>query len=128
MKLIVSCFISLTLLFNLSFANITLPDANNLFRQSTTDNFVTQSTTDFVTLIDENMGGGLNAILLLVYKIGIAIAIIATVVLAMKLMLTNPAKKAEVKAAILPYLIGLLLLIAGVRIAITIIEVYTELF
>lgn len=120
MKLIVSCFISLTLLFNLSFANITLPDANNLFRQSTTDNFV--------TLIDENMGGGLNAILLLVYKIGIAIAIIATVVLAMKLMLTNPAKKAEVKAAILPYLIGLLLLIAGVRIAITIIEVYTELF
>lgn len=119
MKLIVSCFISLTLLFNLSFANITLPDADNLF---------SQSTTDFVDKIDENMGGGLNAILLLVYKIGIAVAIIATVVLAIKLMLTNPAKKAEVKAAILPYLIGLLLLIAGVRIAITIIEVYTELF
>lgn len=121
MKLIVSCFISLTLLFNLSFAiTITLPNADNLFSQSTENNFVEK--------IDENMGGGLNAILLLVYKIGIAVAIIATVVLAIRLMLTNPTRKAEVKAAILPYLIGLLLLIAGVRIAITIIEVYTELF
>ena len=37
------------------------------------------------------------------------------------------AKKAEVKAALMPYLIGLLLLIAGVPIAIRVIEIYTQL-
>lgn len=121
MKLIVSCLISLTLLFNMSFANIMLPNANNLFTNS-------DEGVDFIDTMDTSMGPGLNAILLLLYKVGCAIAVIATGVIAIKLLLAGPAQKAEIKAAILPYLIGLLLLIAGVRIAIKVIEAYTILF
>ncbi len=119
MRLIVSCLISLTLLFNMSFANIEFPNANNLF---------VNANQGFVDTLDSKLGGGLNAILLAVYKVGYTLAVIATLVIAIKLILTTPAKKAEVKAALMPYLIGLLLLIAGVSIAIKVIEMYTKLF
>ena len=119
MRLIVSCLVSLTLLFNMSFANIAFPDANNLFKNPTGN---------FVDRLDLGLGGGLNTILLALYKVGYTLAVIATVLIAIKLILTSPAKKAEVKAAFMPYLIGLLLLIAGVPIAIKVIEAYTILF
>ena len=119
MRLIVSCFVSLMLLVNTCFAKISLPNANNLFNNSDKS---------FINTLDTSLGPGLNTILLAVYKVGYAVAIIATVIIAIKLLLTTPAKKAEVKAAIMPYLIGLLLLIAGVPIAIKVIEIYTGIF
>lgn len=117
MKLIVSCFISLTLLFNLSFASAI--NGNNLLKEADSG---------LLEALDTGMGPGMKALLLMVYKIGYCLAIIVTVVLAIKLLLTDSRRKAEVKAAILPYLIGLLLLIAGVPIAIKVIEAYTILF
>ena len=116
MRLIVSCLVSLTLLFNMSFAAIT---GNNLIKDS--DSGLLES-------LESGMLVGMQQLLLMLYKIGYCLAIIVTIVLAIKLLLTSPAKKAEVKAAVLPYLIGLLLLIAGVPIAIKVIEMYTKLF
>ena len=118
MKLIVSCFVSLMLIFNIGLANIVFPNANNLFRD--------QNTT-FIDTVDISIGSGLNTILLAVYKIGYTIAVVATMVLAMKLLLTTPAKKAAVKTALMPYFIGLLLLVAGVPIATKVIQIYTQL-
>lgn len=120
MKLIVSCLISLTLLFNMSFADVsTNINGNNLF---------IGSDSRLLKALDIGMVAGMQALLQMLYKIGYCLAIIVTIALAFKLLLTSPAKKAEVKAAILPYLIGLLLLIAGVPIAIKVIEAYTILF
>ena len=121
MKLIVSCLVSLTLLFNMSFAGGTsiAINGNNLFNGSNED---------LLESLDSGMVTGMQQLLLMLYKIGYCLAIIVTIALAIKLLLTSPAKKAEVKAAVLPYLIGLLLLIAGVPIAIKVIEAYTILF
>lgn len=117
MKPVIVCLISLFLIFNVSFASF--PNAENLFRGANSD---------FVTKIDSNMGDGLKAILLLVYKIGYALAVSILLVIAIKLILATPAKKAEMKEGLLPYLIGLLLLIAGVPLAIMVIENLTLLF
>ena len=170
MRLIVSCFISIMLVFNTSYAGLggpmfdtdrsyaedieqkqgenstssknggktildqgaeaaeyfdsrtapalKLPNANNLFNGQ--DNA-------FINSIDTSMGTGLSQILLLVLKVGYAVAIAVTLILAIKLMLTSPAKKAEAKAAALPYIIGLLLVVAGVKLATIVIEAYTKL-
>lgn len=121
MKLIVSCFTSFLLLFNICFAaGAVLPNANNLFEGSNDR---------FIEVIDSSDAGqGLNAILLLLYKVGYGVAIIVTMILAIKLIITSPSKKADVKAGVAPYLIGLLLLIVGVPIAIKIIELFTLVF
>lgn len=118
MKLIVSCFVSFMLLLNVGLADIVFPNANNLF--------VGQDTS-FIDTVDTSIGPGLNTILLAVYKVGYAIAVVATVVIAIKLLLTTPAKKAEVKSALMPYLIGLLLLVAGATLATKVIEILTTI-
>lgn len=115
MKLIVSCLVSIMLLFNVSLA---LPNANNLFLN--TDD-------EFINAIDGSLGAPLNALLLLLYKVGYTLAVAIAVILAIKLMFTTPAKKAEVKAAFTPYFIGLLLVIVGVPIATKVIEFFTIL-
>lgn len=120
MKLIVSCLISIIMLFNLGLATqYEIPNANQLF--SNMDTSLIQS-------VDTAMGDGLNSLLYLLYVIGIVIAIIVALVLAIKLLFTTPAKKAEVKAAVAPFLIGLLLLFAGVPIAMSIISIFTTIF
>lgn len=126
MRLIVSCFISLILLFNVGLAvdpssppKIALPNANSLFEDINPE---------FIEEIDRSLGSGLNALLLFLYNIGYGIALIVTIVIAIKLMLTQPSKKAEVKEALMPYLLGLLFLVAGVPIAIKVIELFTKIF
>ncbi len=125
MRLIVSCLVSLTLLFNMSFASgaSNAINGNNLFIGSNS-----KDSDKLLESLDSGMVTGMQQLLLMLYKIGYCLAIIVTIALAIKLLLTSPAKKAEVKAAVLPYLIGLLLLIAGVPIAIKVIEAYTILF
>ena len=141
MRLIVSCFISIMLVFSTSYASVgnpvsgtnhgqvemsgsytrpalRLPNANNLFANQDDA---------FINSIDTSMGTGLSQILLLVLKVGYAVAIAVTLILAIKLMLTSPAKKAEAKAAALSYIIGLLLVVAGVKLATIVIEAYTKL-
>lgn len=118
MKSVMACLISLLLLMNVSYC-ATLPNANSLFEGS--DSFM-------VDKIDESMGEGFNAILLVGYKIGTVVAVIVAVILAIKLMLTTPSKKAEVKQSMVPFLIGLLFLIAGVSIAIEVIKIFTTIF
>lgn len=122
MKLIVSCFISLMLIFNIGLAapSVTLPDANNLFKENALDD-------DFIRSID-NMSTGLSALLTLVLQVGYGVAIVVTGIFAVKILLASPAKKAEVKASLTPYFLGLLLLIAGVTIAVKVIEIYTQIF
>ena len=118
MRLIVSCLVSLMMLVNVGWATAALPNANNLFKNQDTS---------YIDVIDSSMGAGLNTLLLAIYKIGYTVAVIATILIAIKLLLTSPSKKAEVKSALMPYLIGLLLLVAGVPIATKVIEIYTEL-
>ena len=120
MKLIVSCFISLILIFNVGLAyGSALPNPNS---------FLENVNPHLINRFDAGLGPGFKAILLMLYKVGYGVALVVTAILAIKLILTSPSKKAEVKASILPYLIGLLLLVAGVPIAIKVMEIYTILF
>lgn len=123
MKLIVSCFVSLMLMFNVGLADVSvqLPDANNLFKYNdgTDDSFISSI---------NGMSEGLNSLLTLVLQVGYGVAIVVTAIFAIKILLASPAKKAEVKASLAPYFLGLLFLVAGVTIATKVIEIYTQLF
>ena len=121
MKLIVSCFVSLMLMLNVGLADIQLPNANNLFISNDGHD------AEFIKSINE-MSDGLNALLVLLLQIGYGVALVVAAIFAIKILLASPAKKAEVKASLAPYFLGLLFLVAGVTIATKVIEIYTQLF
>ena len=97
-----------------------LPNANE---------FIKSAKGDIVNAVDSSdVGASLSGILLLVYKVGYAVAVIALFYFAIQLMIAPAQKKSEVKSALTPYIIGLLLLVAGVPIATMIIRMFLKIF
>ncbi|MBP3284032.1 MAG: hypothetical protein J6M02_00850 [Clostridia bacterium] len=103
-----------------SFAGPALPNANA---------FLASAESNIVEAVDSSeVGSSLSGILLLVYKVGYGAAVVILFYLAIQLMIAPAQKKGEVKAALTPYLIGLLLLVAGVPIATMIIKMFISIF
>lgn len=123
MKLIVSCFTSLMLMVNVALASsvVHLPNGSNLFLKNG------ETATKFINDINA-MSGGLQGLLVLLLQVGYGVALVVAAIFAVKILLASPAKKAEVKASLTPYFLGLLLLVGGVTIAAKVIEIYTQLF
>lgn len=77
---------------------------------------------------DSPIGNGLAGILAVLYKVGYPLAVGIFLIIAIQLIIAPPQKKGEAKAALTPFFIGLLLLVAGVHIAVLIIGSFTTLF
>lgn len=66
-----------------------------------------------------------NTILGILQYIGVAVAIIATLILAMKYMYSSPDEKAEVKKKLIPYIIGGVLVCGAVQL-VKLLEIFTK--
>ena len=126
MRVIFSIIFSLILLFNTTFAAdepFKLPfDGTAFIRAGSGD------VDEYVNAIDEGLGNGLVSILALLYQIGDVIAICVFIFFGIKYLIATPQKKADLKASMYPYFVGLLLYIAGVPIAILIINIFINVF
>jgi len=74
------------------------------------------------------LGNGLEAILVLLYQIGDVVAVCVFIYFGIMYLLATPQKKADLKASMYPYFVGLLLYIVGVPIAISIINIFINVF
>lgn len=125
MRIVFSVILCLTLFLNTAFAAPSLPNAGNLIQAGRSGKL---TTSELVGAIDENISGGLVTILQLLYKAGLGIAVCIFIFICIKVLITSPQQKAQLKASLYPYFIGLLLFIAGVPIAIFIINIFTKFF
>lgn len=66
-----------------------------------------------------------NTILGILQYIGVGVAVIATLMLAMKYMYTSPDEKAEVKKKLIPYIIGGFLVFGAVQL-VKLVEIFTK--
>ena len=121
-RMIIALIVALILIVP-SFASPALPNANAFLVAGK------EQGPKIIDAIDSSeVGQALSGILLLVYKVGYGVAVIILFYIAIQMIIAPAQKKAEVKAALTPYLIGLLLLVAGVPIATMIIKIFTETF
>lgn len=127
MRKFFSIIFSLILLFNIFTADVyafSLPfNGDNLIKAG--DDTETRT---LIESVDEGLGVGLEAILVLLYQIGDVIAICIFIFFGIRYVVATPQKKADLKASMYPYFIGLLLYIVGVPIAITIIHIFIKVF
>ncbi len=120
-----SVILATSLLFTTSFAVDPLPNAGNFILAGRDGN---ANTSVLVEKMDESIGPGLVSILQLLYQIGVIVAICVLVFMGIKILIASPQQKAQLKAGLIPYFIGLLLFIAGVPIAILIINIILSIF
>ena len=126
-RAIFSILLSLFLITSNALASSwSLPFNGNAIFKKANDGELTAS--GLVDDIDDGIGDGLVSILALLKNVGLAIAVCALAYMAVQIILTPPERKAQLKAGITPYFLGLLLLIAGVPIAITIINIFIGVF
>ena len=85
------------------------------------------NTPELVDKMDESLGGGLVSILALLYKIGVLVAVCIFAFMGVQFVIASPQQKAQLKASLFPYFIGLLLFVAGVPIATAIINIFLQL-
>ena len=85
------------------------------------------NTPELVDKMDESLGGGLVSILALLYKVGVLVAVCVFAFMGVKFVIASPQQKAQLKASLFPYFIGLLLFVAGVPIATAIINIFLQL-
>ena len=83
---------------------------------------------DLINTLDTNLSPGLTSILALLYEAGLVVSVCVFAFLAVKVITAAPYRKAEIKASLYPYFIGLLLYIAGVPVAILIINIIISFF
>ena len=120
MRRIFTVLLITLILITPSLAASALPNAND---------FLASADGSIVEAVDSSeVGSGLSGILLLIYKVGYGAAVVILFYLAIQLMLAPAQKKGEVKAAFTPYILGLLLLVAGVPIATMIIKMFITIF
>ena len=120
-----SVIVATSLLFTTSFAD-ELPNAGNFILAGRDGGKI--NTSVLVDKMDDSIGPGLVSILQLLYQIGIIVAICVLVFMGIKILIASPQQKAQLKAGLLPYFTGLLLFIAGVPIAILIINIILSIF
>ena len=124
-RTITSILFSLILLFNTSFAVSKIPNAGNFIQAGKNGSGLNTAT--LVQKMDESIGPGLVSILQLLYQIGTMIAVCVFAFMGVQFLISSPQQKAQIKASLLPYFIGLLFFVAGVPIAIFIINIFTKL-
>ena len=139
MRIIFSIIFSLILLFSTTFAAdqpFELPFDGTAFIEAGKNDILEEkpdgtkitAVESYVDAIDEGLGNGLVKILSLLYQIGDIIAICIFIFFGLKYLVATPQKKADLKASMYPYFVGLLLYIAGVPIAISIINIFINVF
>ena len=137
MRIISTILLSLFLITSTTFAEyketilaINFPFNGNALFTDSNDSDKTNGATaqELVNKFDENLNGGLRSIAQFLKHVGIAVAFCTLAYMAVCIIISPPDKKAELKSAFTPYLVGLLLIIAGVPIAIFIINKFIEIF
>ena len=123
--IILSFLVTTSLLFSTSFAD-ELPNAGNFILAGKNGGKI--NTAALVDKMDDSIGPGLVSILQLLYQIGAIVAICVLVFMGIKVLIASPQQKAQLKAGLFPYFTGLLLFIAGVPIAILIINIILSIF
>ncbi len=88
----------------------------------------TPESAKIMNAIDDGLGNGLVAILTMLYQVGDVIAICIFIFFGIRYLVATPQKKADLKASMYPYFVGLLLYIVGVPIAIVIINIFIKVF
>ena len=123
-----SIIFSLILLFSLftttAYADNPLPFNGDEFIKAANDD----ETSRLIDSVDEGLGNGLVAILVVFYQVGDIIAVCIFIYFGIRYLLATPQKKADLKASMYPYFVGLLLYIVGVPIAISIINIFINVF
>jgi len=140
MRKVLSIIFSLILLFSIfttvAYAEDPLPEGStaedSIIDIFNGDYFIKagsdSETGELINNIDKGLGKGLEVILVFLYQIGDVIAICILVSFGIKYVVATPQKKADLKASIYPYFVGLLLYIVGVPIAILIIKIFIKVF
>ncbi len=127
-----SIIFSLILLFNIFTTDVyafSLPfNGDNFIKAGSRTEEAKNETKALIDSVDEGLGKGLEAILVILYQIGDIIAICIFIFFGIRYVVATPQKKADLKASMYPYFIGLLLYIVGVPIAITIINIFINVF
>ena len=131
MRIIFSVILSLFLMFNTIFtSNISLaaelPNAGNFIKAGQTGDDI--NTKKLMDAFDGSLSDGLTAILKLLYQVGVIVAICVFTYMGIQLLLASPQQKAQLKASMAPFLVGLLLFVAGVPIATLIINLIIQFF
>ena len=128
-RTIFSILISLSLLLSTASAAIgdpvAIPNANNFINAGLSGREI--NTTDVVEAVDGSIGTGLISILQFLYQAGLLIAVCVFAFMGVQFVIASPQQKAQLKASLLPYFVGLLLFVAGVPIAIFIINIFLQL-
>jgi len=123
MRIVFSIIFCFLLFFNTAFA--AFPDANVFIRKGMEGDNLTST---LVGYVDPGIGEGLEDILKLLYNVGVVVGVCIPTFIGVKMIISSPQQKAQMKASIFPYLVGLLLFVAGVPIAILIINIFIKIF
>jgi len=126
MRVVFSFIFSFILLLNTSFA-FEFPNAN-IFIKAGTDPNNKLNTGSLIEALDQSLGNGLVGILKLLYNVGLVVSMGVLLFMGIQILLANPQKKAQLKASLTPYFVGLLLFVAGVPIAMLIINIFITIF
>ena len=124
MRITFSLIFSFSLLIDSAFA-FELPNPNNFINAGLNAEI---STSKLIDKMDESLGGGLVGILKLLYSVGLVVGLGVFIYFGILLLITSPQRKAQLKASLAPYFVGLLLFAAGVPIAVLIIEILISFF
>lgn len=104
-----------------------VPNADNFILAGSTNKNENLRTDVVVDNMDKSIGGGLVSILQLLYQIGLLVAVCVFAFMGVQFIIASPQQKAQLKASLYPYFIGLLLYVAGVPIATIIINIFMQL-
>ena len=124
-RAIFTILLSLSLITSVSFA-ASLPFNGNNLLANINDEKVTAGW--LVGRMDAGVGPGIKSLLSVLYAFGLVACVGVFAYMAVQVIISPPEKKAQIKAGLTPYFIGLLLLVAGVPIAIAIINIFVDIF
>lgn len=124
MRAIFSFIFSLFLLFNTAFADdFIIPFSGVPFIESGLE-----SDLKLIDKVDTSLNSGLLSILGVLYAFGDVVAVSLLAYIGVKILISSPQQKAQLKAGLVPYVVGLLFYIAGVPIAVLIINIIIKIF
>jgi len=126
MRIVFLFILSFALTLNSAFAADPIPNAGNFILAGKNKGGLETST--LVKAIDTGLSGGLVTILKVLYNIGGVVALCVFLVMAIQLLTASPQRKGQLKESMMPYFTGLLLFVAGVPIAILIINIIITIF
>jgi len=127
-RIIFSIIFSLTILFSSSYAadnSHSLPNAG-IFIQAGINAGNNLTTQHVVNAMDQGIGFGFSDMLKLLYQIGTLIAVCVFAFMGVKFFIASPQQKAQLKESLVGFFVGLLFFVAGVPIAILIINIFIQ--